>query len=65
MSKTVKQWLEELPEEIRDQAISNTKPTLLEQDAIAESLREAISGAFIWDDSPQGHKYWEEVFNSL
>jgi len=65
MSKSVKAWLEELPEEIKDQAISNTKPALLEENAIAESLREAVLGAFIWGETPEGHKYWQEIHESL
>jgi len=65
MSKSVKEWLEELPEEIRDKAISNTKAALLEEVAVAKSLKEAVLGAFIWGETPEGHKYWQEIHESL
>ena len=65
MSKSVKEWLEELPEEIRDKAISNTKAALLEENAKDDSLKGAIAGAFIWGETPEGHKYWQEIFESL
>lgn len=58
--KTIKQWFEEtLPPEYANRAIRNTKPATLE--ASVRSIGSAISGAFCWEDSPEGHKFWEDV----
>lgn len=61
--KTIREWLEELPEPYRTQAINNTeKNRLLTHDV---SLREAITVAFFWGNSPEGHEYWAEFYKTL
>ena len=61
-SKTIREWLNELPEPIRSRAIRNAenchKP-LLDKSEI--SLREAVSAAFIWINTPEGLGYWSSV----
>lgn len=57
--KTIKEWLSELPEPTRSQALENMNPLL-------ENKREgclwgALTGAFNWEDSPQGHSYWSAI----
>ena len=38
----------------------------LEEDIYNTSkARNALSGGFIWSDSPQGHKYWSGVYDEL
>ena len=59
MEKTVKEWFELLPIEIREKAISNTKPHLLESTDFKLSM--AICGAFNWNESPEGHDFWEKI----
>ena len=58
MNKTIKQWLEELPEPYRSQALEN-----MSENSEVESLCIAIMKAFDWDESPQGSKYWLSVYN--
>lgn len=33
----------------------------------AEILKaaELINGSFVWDETPQGHAYWAEVYSNL
>lgn len=62
MSKTNLEWLQELPEPYRSQAIKNCKR--LDGDT-GFSVVDALAGAFNWDDSPQGHEYWAALHNEL
>jgi len=55
MRKKVKDWLMELPQPYRSQALDNTN--VPDGDG-CESLADAISCAFVWDRSPEGHEYW-------
>ena len=60
--KTVREWLNELPELIRSRAIRNAedyhKPFLDESEI---RLRQAVSGAFIWHETPEGYEFWNAV----
>ena len=58
--KKIKELLNELPEPIRSEAISNTPADVLELHHI--SLHEAIIASFIWRDSPQGADYWQDIY---
>lgn len=31
----------------------------------AQKAANMLLGAFVWDKSPQGHTYWEEVYRNL
>ena len=65
--KTVLEWLNEAKEqgyEWADAAIRNYNPdftTIKER----ENLTRAVGNAFSWQDSPEGHAYWEGVSASL
>jgi len=61
--KSIKEWLEELPEEHRQKAIKNTNPNCfhIKQD----SLSWALAAAFAWDISPEGHGYWMRVYAEI
>lgn len=61
--KTIKEWLEELPEPYRSQALKNVHKHLLT--AKDESLSEALNGAFTWKNTPQGHDYWMDLRDKL
>lgn len=56
---TIKQWFSLLPPDIRERAIANTKKAMLR--FLDSSFSEAIKGAFIWESSPEGHEYWQEI----
>ena len=61
-TKTVEQWLQELPEPYRSQALDN-----MDADGDGEELTitSALSAAFVWQGTPQGHKYWEGLHVKL
>lgn len=61
--KTIREWLEELPEPYRTQALENT-PELYE-DLYAPSLKYAIEHAFYWVESEQGMNYWDDFVDTL
>lgn len=61
--KTIKEWLEELPEPYRTQSINNTPKKVLE--VYKQSLEKALLASFVWKNSKEGHGYWVFVFESL
>lgn len=64
LMKTIKEWLETLPEPYRTQALENAKNCLVgcgrTLDVNQGTLSDAVAGAFIWLLSPQGEQYWED-----
>lgn len=64
--KTVKEWLEGLEEPYRSQAFENVEELNVHPGGVLfareESLSSALIGAFDWGKSPQGHKYWENIY---
>lgn len=63
MNKTIEQWLNELESPYREQALENTAKSKL-QDKHSRKLH-ALIDAFSWVESPQGYKYWSDLFISL
>ena len=62
--KTLGEWLEELPVEVRVKAIVNTwaqDGTQEVLDVPESDLYNALSGAFKWDETPEGHEYWSAL----
>jgi hypothetical protein len=61
MQKTIKQWLELLPEPYRTQALVNMEPS--KADVMQDSLHDAICRAFNWFKTPilQGYDYWNNI----
>lgn len=57
--KTIKQWLEELPEPYRTQALENLKSDKY------DSIEKALLNAFDWWNSPEGWNYWSEFYMEL
>lgn len=53
--KTIKQWLEELPEPYRTQALENYENNKV------QSLSFALINAFEWYDTPEGIEYWADL----
>ncbi len=62
--KTVREWLECLPEPYRGQALANAEKSNM-LDGRHESLYDALSSAFYWEGSPQGHDYWSEYSSTV
>jgi len=58
--KTVKEWLETLPEPYRTQALENAIKSKL--DDSSPDFGSAVIMGFIWEKSPQGWDYWNKIF---
>jgi hypothetical protein len=59
--KTVREWLEELPEGYRERALSQLS---VDEKSCPRSLAFALVEAFPWDESPEGALFWSAVFTS-
>ena len=59
-TKTVKQWLETLPEPIRSQALRGMFPK--NADRISPSARHAILAGVDWFRSPEDVDYWTNIY---
>lgn len=57
--KTRKEWIDTLPEDIRERAYKYTEKDML--GLLKPTLFEAISGAFVWDITSEKHKFWSLV----
>lgn len=62
--KTINEWLNELEEPYRTQAINNSFYNINKTEK-AKSLSFALSMAFIWDKTNEGHDYWEKLNDKL
>jgi hypothetical protein len=56
MSKTIKEWFNELPEGYRERAIKNTQESRMNN--IWPTMSEAIYGAFNWSLAPERFNFW-------
>lgn len=61
--KTIFDYLNELPQDIASKALVNANRDILADEA--SSIPDALQAAFIWEKSPQGHDYWEAIFNAF
>lgn len=52
-----------LPTEIKEKAIANTDKNSLNSNI--NNIHEAIAGGFFWDTSPEGDKYWMNVYEII
>lgn len=66
MEKLIKEWLEELPEPYRTQALEiyHTQWSDTENPS-TESLDQALITAFVWEMTPQGYEYWNKLHEEL
>lgn len=59
--KTIKEWLEQLPQPTRDLALKyaaeNAKLNMLTM-----TLASAVNNAFIWDYTDEGSTFWQNVW---
>lgn len=64
--KTIKEWLETLPEPYRTEAIENaTNEGSIRFRTKHKSLSEALGSAFTWYFTLQGHDYWVDLYDKL
>lgn len=61
--KTVREWLETLPDGYRENALKNLNDRLT--DTRFDNPRDALEYAFRWDETPQGTAYWYSVHSWL
>lgn len=61
--KPIKEWLQDLPEPARSQALHNM--WWEDADTLQESLTAALYQAFNWSKSPEGYSYWLFITNSF
>lgn len=57
--RTIRQWLETLPDGYRERALANMDPNLAEDDA--SNMGNAIDLGSYWDQTPEGHNFWSQV----
>lgn len=57
--KLTKTWLKRLPDGYRERALANCDSP----DDHVESLPYALISSFGWDDSPEGHDFWDGVYD--
>jgi len=57
--KTIAEWFLELPEGVKQKALSNLNQEV--KDLKVTSLRTALARGFLWKDAPEGLLYWESV----
>lgn len=57
--KTIREWFDLLPEDIRERALRNTDNE--RHDWSLGSLAEALLSAFLWRTTIEGHSHWERV----
>jgi hypothetical protein len=68
--KTIEEWFDTIPEPARTYAYKYAKESYGEAyvriiKMHRESLRDSISCAFTWDNTPQGDLYWYKVATGL
>jgi hypothetical protein len=62
-NKTIIEWLNELKEPYRSEAIEESVDWL--HKVKKPSLGEALAGSFMWGLSKQGEDYWIEVYDEI
>lgn len=70
MKKTVREWLKELPKDVRDSALTNYDKAQNSRHKRDESIhlktqKQALKMAFSWRDTKEGFKFWEGIYNGL
>lgn len=64
--KTVKEWLELLPEPYRSKALRNAKQCPWSSiHAKTYSAARALLDAFDWEESPEKHEHWFKLYDDL
>ncbi len=57
--KTIKEWLEALPDGYRERALKNLD--VQKAQCLKDGFENAIYAAFFWGESEEGHAFWNEV----
>lgn len=69
-TKTVAEWFEELPEEIKNKVIKYAKNNYPDDDSLecymerrVDSFYKSLQGAFVWSETIEGFDYWNNIAN--
>jgi hypothetical protein len=65
MQKTIKEWLETLPEPYRSKALKNLPEYHLDSDVTYANLHDALNAAYTWDATEERHDYCSNVARGL
>lgn len=57
--KTIKQYFEELPDDIKPLALKNLD---VDPNKKCDSMFEALDYGFDWEESPEGIEFWENIW---
>ena len=60
--KTIREWLEELPDGYRERALENYDH-MYDSVYPIDGLSDAILDAFLWGGSPEGFEFWNDVID--
>lgn len=65
--RSIRKWLEQLPEPYRTQAIANTPVSTLDREPHRSSrtLSGALFSAFVFHKTREGGDYWNELYQTL
>lgn len=58
---TIEEWFTLLEPEIRDKALANRKAFGGDPTPLFHGLDVALSGAFHWASTPEGHDFWHRI----
>lgn len=58
--ETIEYYLKQLPKEVSEKALANTSDERLT--LLSKGVSDALSLAFSWDRSKEGHEYWSDVY---
>ena len=64
MDKTIEEWFEYLPNDIKQKAINNIEKGNNISNRSVKSLEQAIDASFNWKGTDEGHDYWREISNN-
>jgi len=64
MSKSANEYFEILPDWYREKALKNAKMNDTGH-IICEDLCDALITAFYWESTPEGHYFWQDLYELI
>lgn len=61
--ETIKKQLQKLPLEVREKALKNANPAVLDEPC--KTVKQALLKAFMWDDTPEQYAFWLAIHMKL
>lgn len=63
--RTLHEWLESFPPNLSKLALENSGEEPDEMSCKYKSADSALLAAFTWSETPQGHKFWSDIHDTL